>query len=73
MARPSAFWIDGIAAIVGGLVLGIGVTRMILEFTLLSSLLAVVGFIILWWALTDVRIFRRGHRESESKDTHTIE
>lgn len=73
MAKPSGFWIDGLAAVVGGLVLGIGVTRMILEFTLLSSLLAVVGLIIVWWALTDARIFRRGHRESESKDTHTIE
>ncbi len=73
MAKTGSFWIDGIAAVVGGLVLGVGVTRMVLQFTLFSSLLAVVGFIILWWALTDARIFRRGHRESDGEGTHTVE
>ena len=66
-------WVNLLAALVGAVMLGIGLARMILAFSLLSLVWAVLGFLILGWAVLDRRRFRRGTPESEVDGGHTIE
>ncbi len=73
MAEPRSRWVNVLGALVGGLVFGIGLARMILEFSQLSMVLAVLGFLVLGWAVLDRRRFRRGTPESEVDGGHTIE
>ncbi|HET7273610.1 MAG TPA: hypothetical protein VFI91_00430 [Longimicrobiaceae bacterium] len=73
MPRRRSYWLDAIAAVAGGLALGIGLTRMVLDFSLLACVIAVIGFLILWWVLADARVFRRGNPESDDGGTRTIE
>ncbi len=66
-------WINVLAAVVGGVMLGIGLARMIFAFSLASLVWAVLGFLILGWAVLDRRRFRRGTPESEVDGGYTIE
>jgi hypothetical protein len=66
-------WINVVAATVGGVVLGIGIGRLIVGFTLGAAVWAVLGFLVVGWALLDRRRFRRGTPESEVDGGHTIE
>jgi hypothetical protein len=66
-------WVNVLAAIVGGLALGIGIGRMIVDFTLLAGVWAIIGFLLLWWALSDRRTSQPGTPESEQDGSHTIE
>jgi hypothetical protein len=66
-------WINVLAAVVGGVMFGMGIARMIFAFSLLSLVWAVLGFLILGWAVLDRRRFRRGTPESEVDGGHTIE
>lgn len=66
-------WIDVVAAVVGGLILGLGVGRMLESVTIAAMVLVAIGVIMLWWALSDRRKWRRGNPESETDGSHTIE
>lgn len=66
-------WIDVVAAVVGGLLLGLGVGRMLAAVTIAAMVLVALGVILLWWALSDRRKWRRGTPESETDGSHTIE
>jgi hypothetical protein len=66
-------WVNVIAALVGAVMLGSGIARMVLSFSLLSAVWSVLGFLILGWATLDRRKFRRGTPESEVDGGHTIE
>jgi len=71
--EPRASWVNVLAAVVGGLMLGVGLARMVLAFSLLSLVWAVLGFLVVGWAILDRRRFRRGTPESEVDGGHTIE
>lgn len=66
-------WIDVVGAVVGGLILGLGVGRMLESVTIAGMVLVAIGVIMLWWALSDRRKWRRGNPESETDGSHTIE
>jgi uncharacterized membrane protein YdcZ (DUF606 family) len=67
-------WIYWVAGILGGLVLAAGLIGMARTgVTVRESLLAVVGFLILGWAVLDYRKYRRGTPESELGGGRTIE
>jgi hypothetical protein len=66
-------WVNRAGAAAGGLMLGVGIARMILVPSLGSLVWAVLGFLVLGWAVLDRRRFRRGTPESEVDGGHTIE
>jgi hypothetical protein len=66
-------WINVVAAVVGGLLLGFGIGRFAHEPTVPAGLATVFGLILLWWAVSDRRKFRRGTPESETDGSHTVE
>jgi hypothetical protein len=66
-------WINVVAATVGGVALGIGIGRLVFGITLGGTLWAVIGFLLVGWAVFDRRKFRRGTPESEVDGGRTIE
>lgn len=66
-------WIDVVAAVVGGLLLGLGVGRLLGGLDPAALVLSLLGVILLWWALSDRRKMRRGTPESEYDGSRTIE
>lgn len=66
-------WINVVAATVGGVALGIGIGRLVFAITLGGTLWAVMGFLLVGWAVFDRRKFRRGTPESEVDGGRTIE
>ena len=73
MAGARAPWVNVAAAVVGGVVMGVGLGRLLSQPTLRASVLAVLGFLIVGWAVLDRRRFRRGTPESEVDGGRTIE
>lgn len=73
MPAKRVFWINWLAAVVGGVVLARGVRRYLDGYPLLGASLAVLGFLILGWAVFDWRKFSRGTAESEVDGGRTIE
>ena len=73
MAGARAPWVNVAAAVVGGVVMGVGLGRLLIQPTLRASVLAVLGFLIVGWAVLDRRRFRRGTPESEVDGGRTIE
>jgi|GEM_PF-993505 len=72
-ANPRSPWLNIVAAIVGGIVLGFGVGRFAHHPSLLPGVTAVVGLIVLWYAIADRRKSRPGTPESERDGGRTIE
>lgn len=66
-------WIKIAGAVFGGLILGFGLIRFSLDYSLLSVLIMVAGFLLLWWVFGDWRRLRRGTPESEVDGGKTIE
>lgn len=66
-------WVNVLAAVVGGIALGVGVGRLILGVGLGGAVWTVLGVVILWWAFLDRRKWRRGTPESEVDGSHTVE
>lgn len=66
-------WIDVVGAVAGGLLLGLGVGRLLGGLDVMAGLLALVGVILLWWSLSERRKARRGTPESERDGSHTID
>ena len=73
MARTRSIWINAVAAIVGALALMTGIVRLVTGFFLVGATWAVIGFLIIGWAVLDRRKFVRGTAESELDGGHTIE
>lgn len=75
MAMPnrSGTWINFVAGVLGGFLLGMGVAGLARGFSMWDSFLAVLGFLIAGWAVLDYRRYRRGTPESEVEGGHTIE
>jgi hypothetical protein len=69
----SSPWLNIVAAILGGIVLGFGVGRFAHHPSLLPAVTAVIGLVVLWYAVSDRRKSRPGTPESESDGGHTIE
>jgi 1,4-dihydroxy-2-naphthoate octaprenyltransferase len=70
--RPSLL-VHGVAAAVGGVLLGIGIAFLRDAVSLGAAFLTLIGFIILWWTIADYRRFRPGTDESELDGGHTLE
>lgn len=70
--RRSA-WIHYLAAAVGGFVFALGIAGLVRGISLFDTLVAVIGFLVVGWAVLDFRRFRRGTPESEVDGGHTVE
>ncbi|HEV2146252.1 MAG TPA: hypothetical protein VGR37_02425 [Longimicrobiaceae bacterium] len=66
-------WISVAVAVLGGLSLGLGIGRLINGFTLVAAVYALLGVILLWWAISESRKARPDTPESETDGSHTIE
>jgi high-affinity Fe2+/Pb2+ permease len=72
-------WINAVAGLVGGCLLGFGLGRFAngLRFgrgvSLPDAVLALLGAILLWWALSERRKADPDDPESELDGSHTIE
>lgn len=67
MARIDSPWVNVVAATVGGLALGLGLGSLYSGFTMGGIFWAVLGFLVVGWAIFDRRRFRKGTPESEGK------
>jgi hypothetical protein len=65
-------WLNGVAALLGGLMFGFGLGRFVHRPSLGYGAEIVVGLVVLWYAVADYRKSRRDTPESETHG-HTIE
>lgn len=73
MPKLRSSWIDVAAAIVGGIVLGSGLVRMVVSPGIAAAVWTVIGVLLLWWALSDRRRERRDGAGGEPDGSRTIE
>lgn len=73
MTEPRGGWINFAAGAVGAILLAIGIVGLMDGFSVRSSFMAVLGFLVLSWAALDYRRYRKGTPESEVDGGHTIE
>jgi len=73
MAKVRGGWINGVAGLVGGVFIALGVLGLRGGFSVQSTFLAVLGFLIAGWAVLDYRRFMKGVPESELEGGHTVE
>ena len=73
MAPIRSSWIEVAAAVFGGVVLGIGVGNLIVGRGLAGVVWAVIGAVILWWALAERRRGRLSDGGHRADDMHTLE
>ena len=73
MSAMRSSWIEVVAAVFGGVVLGIGVGNLIVGRGLAGVVWAVVGVVILWWALAERRRERAADSSRTADDMHTLE
>ena len=73
MPEPRRAWLNVLAGLFGGLLFGMGIAGLALQINLWDSLLAVLGFLVVGWAVLDYRRYRAGTPESEVDGGHTIE
>ena len=66
-------WLNILAAILGGIMLGFGIGRFAHHPSLVPGVTAVVGLLVLWYAVSDRRKARDDTPESETHGGHTIE
>ncbi|HEX6924247.1 MAG TPA: hypothetical protein VF167_02370 [Longimicrobiaceae bacterium] len=67
MAGIKSPWVNVVGATIGGLALGYGLGSLYNGFSLYGIFWAVLGFVVLGWAIFDRRRFRPGTPESEGK------
>jgi hypothetical protein len=65
-------WLNGLAALIGGLMLGFGLGRFVHQPSVYFGTLALVGLLVLWYAVSDYRKARPDTPESETHG-HTLE
>ena len=68
----SSPWLNGLAALIGGLMLGFGLGRFANHPAVPPGLLALAGVLVLWYAISDYRKARPDTPESETHG-HTVE
>lgn len=73
MARFGSSWINVAVAVLGGIALGWGIGRLAAELTLWAMVWTLLGFVLLWWAISDARKASPGTPESERDGSHTVE
>ena len=72
-------WINAVAGAAGGILLGFGLGRFANDLRFGRGLsvgyavIAVMGLLLLWWALSERRKAEPGDPESELDGSHTIE
>jgi hypothetical protein len=66
-------WLTVVVAVLGGISLGLGVGRLFSGPTWMAGFNALLGVILLWWAISDSRKARPDTPESETDGSHTIE
>lgn len=66
-------WISVAIAVLGGISLGLGLGRLWSRPGVVGGVYAVLGVILLWWAISDSRKARPDTPESEADGSHTIE
>jgi hypothetical protein len=66
-------WINLLAGLVGAAAMAIGAYGVMMGDLLFGSVWAVIGFLVLGWAVLDRRRFLRGTPESEVEGGRTIE
>lgn len=66
-------WVNLVSAIVGGAAFGMGIARFIASGSPMGLLWALVGFLLLGWAVFDRRRFTWGTPESEVDGGRTLE
>ena len=59
-------WLNAVAALLGGLMLGFGLGRFVHQPSVQYGELALVGLLILWYAVSDYRKSRPDTPESET-------
>ena len=64
--------LNGVAALIGGIMLGFGVGRFAHQPSVSYGTLALVGLLVLWYAISDLRKQSPSAPESETHG-HTIE
>jgi hypothetical protein len=73
MASRRTPWINVVAGVLGGIVLGVGIGWVARYGTPGSIAVTVLGGIVVWWAFADARKRRPDTPESEVDGRHTIE
>jgi hypothetical protein len=73
MSKLASPWINVVAGVIGGLILGTGLVWVARYGTPGAIATAVLGGIILWWTFADTRKRRPDTPESEADGRHTIE
>jgi hypothetical protein len=73
MARVRGAWINALAGVVGVGSMIMGVIGLMDGFSVQSTFVAVLGFLVAGWAALDYRRFLKGTPESEVEGGHTIE
>ena len=65
-------WLNVVAAILGGIMLGFGIGRFAHHPSAVPGVAAVIGLLVLWYAVSDRRKARPDTPESE-RHGHTVE
>jgi F0F1-type ATP synthase assembly protein I len=73
LPHPVPAWVNVVAALLGGVMLGFGIGRFAHHPSFLPAVMAVLGLIVLWYAISDRRKSQPGTPESEMRGDHTIE
>jgi hypothetical protein len=73
MSKLESPWINVVAGVMGGLILGSGIGWIARYGSLGAIAWTLLGGIIVWWAFMDDRKRRKGTPESEADGSHTIE
>jgi hypothetical protein len=71
-ARRLGPWLNGLAALLGGVLLGFGLGRFVHHPAPAYGMLALIGVLVLWYAISDYRKSRLDTPESETHG-HTLE
>jgi hypothetical protein len=73
MSRSRGNWINLVGGLAGALFIVLGVLGLLSGFSIRHTFAAVLGFLIVSWAVLDYRRYQRGTPESELDGGHTIE
>jgi hypothetical protein len=65
-------WLNGLVALIGGLMLGFGLGRFVHQPSVPYGTLSLVGLLVLWYAVSDYRKAKPDAPESETHG-HTVE
>jgi hypothetical protein len=64
--RRLGSWLNGLAALLGGVLLGFGGGRFVHHPSPAYGMLALIGVLVLWYAISDYRKAQSANPESET-------